>query len=146
MPLIDHLVPKVISAKRHGFIDYVLGGANLLAGALLLRNDRRAATGAVALGAGILANALLTDCSWGVFRLYSFEAHSAFDYAIASASAAMPQLMGVETGEAKAFFRMQGVGQTAIARLTDYRDRSEAKRFGKEKRFRREKRSHRRTA
>jgi len=139
MPLIDHLVPKLISARSHGFLDYVSAGTNLLIGALLLRRDRRASTGAFLLGSGILANALMTDYPWGVFRLYSFETHGALDYGIASASAAMPKLMGVETGEAKTFFGMQGVGQTAIARLTNYRDRSGAKHLRREKQVRREK-------
>src|SRR5215469_14838990 len=135
MPLIDHLVPKLISARSHGFLDYVSAGTNLLIGALLLRRDRRASTGAFLLGSGILANALMTDYPWGVFRLYSFETHGALDYGIASASAAMPKLMGVETGEAKTFFGMQGVGETAIAGLTNYRDRSAAKHFRSEKRY-----------
>ena len=137
MALIDRLLPKPISAKTHGLIDYVHAGTNFLAGALLLRSDRRAATGAFVLGAGVLANVLLTDFPLGVFRLYSFETHGALDYGVASASAAMPRLMGVETAEARAFFRMQGVGETALARLTNYHDRSGAKHWRGEKRFRR---------
>lgn len=129
MPLIDRVLPKVISPKTHGIIDYFHAGANFLIGALLLRSDRRAATGAFVLGAGVLANALLTDYPLGVFRMYSFETHGALDYGVASMSAAMPKLLGVETNEAKTFFRMQGVGETAIAGLTDYRDRSGAKHF-----------------
>jgi hypothetical protein len=137
MRLIDLLVPKVISAKTHGVIDYVHAGTNLLAGALLYRHDRRAATGAFLLGTGALANALLTDYSWGVLRLYSFETHSTLDYGLASMSAAMPKLMGVESGLAKAFFRMQGAGGTAFARLTNYHDRSGAKHWRREMRHRR---------
>jgi len=138
MPLIDRILPKVISARTHGVIDYLHAGTNLLAGALLLRRDRRAATGALVLGAGVLANALLTDYPMGVFRLYSFETHGALDYGVASVCAGIPKLMGIETGPAKAFFRMQGVGQTALAGLTDYHDFSGAKHFRREKkRFRR---------
>ena len=137
MALIDYLLPKPISARTHGLIDYVHAGTNFLAGALLLRSDRRAATGAFVLGAGVLANVLLTDFPGGVFRLYSFETHGALDYGVASASAAMPRLMGVETREAKSFFRMQGVGETALARLTNYHDHAGAKHWRGEKRVRR---------
>lgn len=137
MPLIDRILPKVISARTHGVIDYVHAGTNLLAGALLLRRDRRAATGALLLGAGVLANALMTDYPLGVFRVYGFETHGALDYGVASVCTAMPKLMGIEKGESKAFFRMQGVGQTAIAGLTNYHDRDGAKHFRREKRFRR---------
>jgi hypothetical protein len=135
MPLIDRLLPKIISPRTHGIIDYVHAGTNLLARALLLRRDRRAATGALVLGAGVLANALLTDYPLGVFRLYSFETHGALDYGVASVCTAMPKLMGVETAEAKTFFRMQGVGETAIAGLTNYHDGSGRQYLRREKRF-----------
>ena len=137
MALIDRLLPKVIPAKTHGIIDYVHVGMNFLAGAMLFRRNRHAATGAFLLGAGVLANALLTDYPWGVFRAYSFETHRAVDYGVASVSAAMPKLIGAETGLAKMFFRMQGVGGTALAGLTDYQDRSGAKHLRGEMRFRR---------
>lgn len=127
MPLIDRILPKVISAKTHGVIDYVHAGTNLLVGALLLRRDRRAATGAFVLGGSILANALMTDYPLGVFRLYSFKTHGALDYGVASASEAIPRLMGIEEGGAKTFFRLQGLSETAIATMTDYGDRSGAK-------------------
>jgi hypothetical protein len=137
MALIDRLLPKVVSAKTHGIIDYVHVGTNFLAGAILLRRDRAAATGAFLLGAGVLANALMTDYPWGVLRLYSFETHGAVDYGVASVSTAMPKLMGVESGLAKMFFRMQGMGATAVAGLTNYRDRSGAKHLPREVRYRR---------
>jgi hypothetical protein len=127
MPLIEHILPKVISAKKHAIIDYAHAGTNFLVGALMLRRDRRAATGAFVLGASVLANALMTDYPLGVFRLYSFKTHGALDYGVASASEAMPRLMKMDSGGAKAFFRIQGAAETAIAGMTNYDDRSGAK-------------------
>jgi hypothetical protein len=94
----------------------------------MLRRDRRAATGAFVLGGSILANALMTDYPLGVFRLYSFRTHGALDYGVASASEAIPRLMRIEEGGAKTFFRIQGASETAIAAMTDYGDRSGARR------------------
>lgn len=128
MALIERLLPKVVSAKTHAITDYMLVGTSFLAGALMLRRDRRAATGAFVLGTTVLANALLTDYPLGVFRLYGFRTHGALDYGIASASASMPKLLGIEDGLAKTFFRMQSAGQTMISGLTDYNSRSGAKR------------------
>lgn len=127
MALIERIAPKVISAKTHGIIDYVHAGANFLAGALLWGRDRRASTGAFVLGASVLANALMTDYPLGVFRLYSFRTHGALDYSVAGASAALPRLLGIGDGAANTFFRLQGSGETLIAAMTDYSDRTGAK-------------------
>src|ERR1700741_4553291 len=77
--------PKVISARTHAVIDYLHAGTNFVAAALLWKRNRRAAVGALALGAGVLGNALMTDYPLGVFRLYSFKVHGLLDYGVAAA-------------------------------------------------------------
>ena len=92
--------------------------------AALFRKNRRARNAALSLGAGVLANALMTDYPLGVFRLYSFNVHGILDYGVAATSAALPTLLGIEeTAEAK-YFRAQGAGETLIAGITDYDDDS----------------------
>ena len=49
--IMSRLLPKVISAKTHGVIDYVHAGTNLVVGGLLRRRNRRASNAAFALGA-----------------------------------------------------------------------------------------------
>jgi len=126
--IMSRLLPKVISAKTHGVIDYVHAGTNLVVGGLLRRRNRRASNAAFALGASILANALMTDYPLGVFRRYSFRVHGGLDYGIAAASASMPKLLGIEGTPEARFFDWQGTGEGVIAALTDYRDMQGSKR------------------
>lgn len=119
--ILSRLAPKVISPKVHGIIDYANGAAHILAGALFRRNGKRGASNAAyALGAGVLANALLTDHPPGVFRRYSFKVHGALDYGIAAASAGMPKLLRLESRPEAYFFDWQGTGQSVVAAMTDY--------------------------
>ena len=88
--------PKIISARTHAVIDYIHAGTNFLVAAMFWkRNRRRAAKGAFALGAGVLANALMTDYPGGVFRLYPFKVHGVLDYGVAAASGFMPEMAGI---------------------------------------------------
>jgi hypothetical protein len=123
--------PKLISARTHAVIDYIHAGTNFLVGALLWKRRRRAAaTGAFALGAGVLANALMTDYPLGVFRLYPFKVHGVLDYGVAAASGFMPDMMRMRKNSPEAkFFRAQGAGETGIAAITDYNDHTGAKRW-----------------
>lgn len=123
-------VPKVISAPKHAVIDYIHAGANAAVGALLWKRNRKAAIGAFALAAGVLANALMTDYPLGVFRLYSFKAHGTLDYGVAAASAAMPKILGIKGTPEAIYFRAQGSAETGIASLTNYGDDTGAIRNG----------------
>jgi len=123
--------PKIISARTHAVIDYIHAATNFAVAAIFWkRNRRRAAKGAFALGAAVLANALMTDYPGGVFRLYPFKVHGILDYGVAAASGFMPEMAGIRphTGEGK-FFRAQGAGETAIAAATNYNDHSGARRL-----------------
>src|SRR5437763_12727362 len=117
--------PKVISARTHAVIDYIHAGTNFVAGALFWKRNKGAAIGAFALGAGILANALMTDYPLGVFRLYSFKVHGLLDYGVAAASGFMPEMTGTRPDRAEGrYFRIQGAGETGIAAITNYDDHS----------------------
>ena len=126
--IMSRLAPKVISPKTHGIIDYVNAGVNILAGVLFRRRNPRASNAAFALGAGLLANALMTDYPLGVFRQYSFRVHGALDYGIAAASTSMPRLLGIEEEPEARFFKWQGTGEGVVAAMTDYSDESGATR------------------
>lgn len=127
----DDAVPGIISSKTHSIIDYIHAGTNILAGVIFhKRGNTRAAGAAYALGASVLANALMTDYEYGVFRLYSFRVHGILDYGVAATSAAVPAVLGItDTPEAK-FFHAQGGGETVIAAISDYQDNSGARRLG----------------
>lgn len=123
--------PRVIGARNHAVIDYIHAATNFAAGAMFRRRRNiRASNAAYALGAGVLVNALCTDYPLGVFRVYNFKVHGLMDYGVAAASAAMPELLRLRnknSAEAR-FFRAQGGGETVIAAISDYDDRSGAKR------------------
>jgi hypothetical protein len=115
--------PKVISARTHAVIDYIHAGTNFVAAAIFWKRNRRAAIGALALGAGVLGNALMTDYPLGVFRLYSFKVHGLLDYGVAAASGFMPEMTGTRPHRAEGkYFRIQGAGETGIAAITNYDD------------------------
>lgn len=120
----DNAVPGVISAKTHSVIDYVHVATNFAVAALLWKKNRAAAYGAAGLGAMVLANTLMTDYPLGVFRLWSFKVHGAQDYGGAAVSAALPTLLGFADEPEAWFFHVQGAGETAIAAMSDYSDRT----------------------
>jgi hypothetical protein len=115
-------MPRVISAKTHGIIDYIHGGANLLFGILLRNRDRRASKAAFAMGGAILGNALMTDYPLGVFRLYSFKTHGYLDYGVSAAAGSMPTILRSHDRLATGFFRLQSSAEGIVAGLTDYKD------------------------
>ncbi len=121
----DNKFPKVISAKPHSIIDYIHAATNFVVGALFHRRDNaRAAYSAYALGASVLANALMTDYPYGVFRLYDFKVHGMLDYGVAAASAVLPPLLGFSDTPEANYFYAQGAGETVIAGISDYTDQS----------------------
>jgi len=125
---IDNALPKVISSKTHAFIDYVHAGTNFIAGAIFRKNGRvRASNAAFALGASVLANALMTDYELGAFRLYSFKVHGILDYGVAATSAALPALLGIQDTAEADYFYVQGGGETVIAGISNYDDNSGAR-------------------
>lgn len=125
----DDAMPSFIDAKTHAIIDYVHAGTNFIVGALFWKRNRRAAIGALSLGAGVLANALMTDYPLGVYRLYDFKVHGMLDYGVAATSAALPPLLGIHNTPQAKFFYIQGVAEAGTAGVSDYTDNSGSKRL-----------------
>jgi hypothetical protein len=125
----DNFLPRGISSKTHSMIDYIHAAANFAAAAMFYkRRKSRAGHAAVALGASVLMNALMTDYEYGVFRVWSFKTHGILDYSVAAASAAFPKLLRLKKAKDAAFFYAQGGGETAIAGISDYDDESGSQR------------------
>lgn len=125
----DDTLPRLIPARTHAIIDYIHAGTNFLMGALFRRSNPRASNAAFALGAAVLANALMTDYPLGVFRLYSFKVHGALDYGVAATSAAFPALLGIQDDPEAHYFYAQGLGEATIAGVSNYADPTGARRF-----------------
>lgn len=121
--IIDDRMPRVISARTHGVIDYIHAATNFIAGFAFRKRSRKASNAAFALGAGVLANALMTDYPLGVFRVYSFKVHGLLDYGMAATTAALPEVLRLRKRAAPAqYFYAQSAGETVIAGISNYDD------------------------
>jgi hypothetical protein len=126
----DDFFPGVISSKTHSIIDYIHAGTNFTAAAMFYKKgNARAGHAAVALGASVLFNALMTDYEYGVFRAWSFKTHGILDYSVAAASAAIPKLLDIDEPADAAYFYAQGGGETVVAGISDYDDTSGSRRL-----------------
>jgi len=123
------LAPKIMSARTHAVIDYIQAGTIFVAAAMIRRHNRRASNAAFVLGAGVLANALLTDYPLGVFRVYDFKTHGMMDRGVAAASAAMLKLPGIGGSREARYFRTQAAAEAGIAAITKYSDNTGARRY-----------------
>jgi len=113
-------MPKVISPKAHGVIDYASAGAFLLAGALLWKKNKRAALGSILCGAMQAGNVMLTDMPGGVKPVISFQTHGRIDAGFAGFVAALPSVMAFGDEREAMFFRAQGVAIAAAGGMTDF--------------------------
>src|SRR3954469_6483084 len=124
----DNTFPRVIDSKTHSAIDWIHSAANFAAAAIFVaRGNKKAAAGAVLLGANVLFNTLMTDYEYGVFRVWNFKVHGILDYSVAATSAMLPAMMGFTNTPEADFFYIQGAGETLAAGITDYDDDSGAK-------------------
>jgi hypothetical protein len=118
--LVAERMPKVISPKAHGIIDYASAGAFLMAGALLWRKNKRAAVGALLCGAMQAGNVLLTDMPGGVQPVMSFQTHGRVDAGLAGFVAALPSVMRFGGEPEAMLFRGQSVAIAAVTGMTDF--------------------------
>ena len=76
---VEKRLPKVIDARTHGIIDYCNAAFFFGLAIFSAARNRRAATAALATGAFILAESLLTDYPLGAAKVLRFEAHGRID-------------------------------------------------------------------
>lgn len=113
-------MPKVVDAKTHAVLDYVLGGTCLMLGAFFWKRNKRAAIAATMCGAATLANAMLTDYPGGVKKILSFETHGRIDAGLAGLTATMPSFFAFRGEEEARYFTGLALAETVVAGLTDY--------------------------
>lgn len=111
---------KIITAKVHGFIDYGHAAFFLGLGLLVRGRNKAASNAALATGAFVLVQSLLTDYPLGLKPVISFETHGKMDAAFASSSWLVPKLFGFsDTPEAKIFAANSAV-ESAVIGMTDW--------------------------
>ncbi len=114
IPIVN--MPKPISTRTHGVIDYITAGTLMALPFALGWNGR--ARG-LALGAGLatLATSLMTDYELGAIRVIPMKAHLSIDGAQASALLGAPR--AVSDKWAGRVLAMIGAMETAVASLTE---------------------------
>lgn len=129
----DHL-PKVISPRAHGYIDYAHSALFLTAGLLFWKRNRRAAIAALAASGFVLVESLLTDYPLGARPLLSFRTHGEMDTAFVPSMMALPRALGFADKVESWFFRGNGIAEAFVVGMTDFSSRrAHAEREGSER-------------
>ena len=117
---VEKRLPKVIDARTHGIIDYCHAAFFLGMAAICARRNRRAAKAALATGAFILAESLLTDYPMGVEKVLPFETHGRMDAGFAASSFMIPKWFGFSGTGAAQVFKMNGFIEGMVVGMTDW--------------------------
>ena len=113
-------LPKVIDARTHGIIDYCHAAFFFGMAIFCARRNRPAAKAALATGAFILAESLLTDYPMGARKVIPFETHGRMEAALAGSSFALPAWLGFSgTAEAE-IFKINGFVEGLVVGMTDW--------------------------
>ena len=117
---VKKMLPKVIDARTHGYIDYAHAGLFLTLALVWRRKNPAAATAALGTGAFVLVQSLLTDYPLGWKPVISFEEHGKIDAAFASLSPLVPNLLGFEHTPQANTFRANSVVEGTVVSMTDW--------------------------
>lgn len=130
---VEKKLPKVISARTHGIIDYCHAAFFFGMAIFCARKNKRAATAALATGAFILTEALLTDYPLGAKKIIPFETHGRMDAGFAASSFGVANLLGFSGTAAAQVFTINGFVEGAVVGMTDWdseRARRQERRIG----------------
>lgn len=117
-------LPKFISPRMHGLMDWAATAAFFASGALLWRKNKRASLASYLCADLIGSLIFLTDCPGGVWKKISFETHSKIDPGVAALVASMPRLLSFSGEEESKLFQAMGVGLAAVCSLTNLEEGS----------------------
>jgi hypothetical protein len=120
LDVLQNNLPKVISPKAHGVIDYAHAAFFFAVGLLCRRSNRKAARAAFATSGFILAQSLLTDYRYGAKPIISFETHGKMDSVFASSSWAIPLVFGFSGTAAAKIFEMNSLAEASVVGMTDW--------------------------
>ncbi len=113
-------LPKVISPKTHGIIDYCHAAFFATMAVVCWKNNRRAALAAASTSALVIAEGLLTDYKWGIKKVIPFEVHGQLDGGFAALSAGIPKAFGFEGTVPATIFHANTFVEAAVVGLTDW--------------------------
>lgn len=114
------MIPKVISPKVHGIIDYAHVAFFFTVGLLCRKSNKAASNAAFGTSGFILAQSLLTDYRYGLKPVISFETHGKMDTVFASTSWMMPLLFGFKGTTAAHIFEGNSFAEGSVVAATDW--------------------------
>jgi hypothetical protein len=117
---VERRLPKVIDARTHGIIDYCHAAFFFGMALFWAKRNRRAATAALATGAFIVTEALLTDYPLGAAKVLPFEVHGRMDAGFAASSLVVPGWFGFSGTAAAQVFKINGFVEGAVVGMTDW--------------------------
>lgn len=117
---VEKRLPKVIDARTHGIIDYCHAAFFFSMAIFYARRNKRAATAALASGAFILAESVLTDYPFGAKKVIPFETRGRIDAGFAASSFGMANLFGFTGTAAAQVFAINGFVEGAVVGMTDW--------------------------
>lgn len=113
-------LPKVISPKTHGIIDYCHAAFFATMAAVCWKKNRKAAIAAAGTSALVLVQSLLTDYKWGIEKVIPFEVHGQMDGGFAALSLGIPKSFGFEGTTPATVFHVNAFVEATIVGLTDW--------------------------
>jgi len=113
-------IPKVISPKVHGIIDYAHVAFFFTVGLLCRKSNKAASNAAFATSGFILAESLLTDYRYGLKPVISFATHGKMDTVFASTSWMVPLLFGFKGTAAAHIFEGNSLAEASVVATTDW--------------------------
>ncbi len=129
---VEKKLPKVIDARTHGIIDYCHAAFFFGMAIFCARRNKRAAIAALATGAFVLVESVLTDYPLGAAKVLPFEVHGQLDTGFAASSFMMPKWFGFSGTAAAQVFRINGFLEGTVVGMTDFdsdRARSQERRL-----------------
>jgi hypothetical protein len=117
---VEKRLPKVIDARTHGIIDYCHAAFFFGMAIFCARRNKRAAIAALATGAFILAESLLTDYPLGARKVIPFATHGRMDAGFSGSSFMMPRWFGFSGTAAAQVFKINGFVEGAVVGMTDW--------------------------
>lgn len=117
---VEKRLPKVIDARTHGIIDYCHAAFFFGMAIFCARRNRRAAKAALATGAFLLAESLLTDYPLGAKKAIPFETHGRIDAGLTASSFMIPAWFGFSGTAAAQVFKINGFVEGMVVGMTDW--------------------------
>ncbi|MDC8445548.1 MAG: hypothetical protein LV471_06415 [Nitrosomonas sp.] len=113
---------KMISARQHGYLDYLTVGIFLLAPTVLSLSQMPAMLAYILAGVHLMVT-LATDFPLGIFKLLSFTLHGWIERIVGPTLLAVPFILSfAEEPAAMYFYLVMGATVILLGLLTDYRD------------------------